>query len=102
MRKLKCFCDRYAVEADWTMRPWMRNLHFFELTVRCHGEAEQFLVAASELFHARDPSTGHELDKPLCVIAFEGEVASKTVRVIESQPRLSIRIPNRTNRLVRE
>ncbi len=102
MRKIMCFCDRCAVAADWTMRPWTQDLRYFELAVRCHGETEQFLVAASEFFQARDPSTGRELATPLYVIAFEGEGTSKTVRVIESRPDLSLRIPDWTNRLARE
>lgn len=103
MRKLMCFCDRCAVPADWTLQPWMQNLRFFDLTITCHGEVERFLVAASELLHARDPSTGREPSTPLYIIAFEGETASKNVRVIESiPPDLSIRIPNYTNRLGRE
>jgi hypothetical protein len=103
MRKLVCFCDRCAVAANWTLRPSRRNVRFFDLTVFCHGKAESFLVAASELMHARDTSTGRELSSPLYVIAFEGGEASKRVRVIETIPQnLSVRIYNRSNRLVGE
>jgi hypothetical protein len=103
MRKLVCFCDRCAVAAEWTLRPSSRNVRFFDLTVSCHGEAERFLVAASDLMHARDPSTGRELLSPLYIIAFEGERPSTRIRVIESVPQnLSIRIHNQSNRLVGE
>jgi hypothetical protein len=86
MRKLVCFCDRCAVAAEWTLRPSNRNVRFFDLTVSCHGEAERFLVAASDLMHARDPSTGRELLSPLYIIAIEGERPSTRVRVIKSVP----------------
>jgi len=100
MRKLACFCDRCAIPAEWAMHPSRRNSRFFDLAITCHGETEYFLVAASELIHARDASTGRELTSPLTVIAFEDERPSKRVRVIETIPRnLSIRIPNHTNRL---
>lgn len=99
MRKLACFCDRCAVSADWKLLPSKRNGRFFDLTVTCHGESERFLVAASDLIHARDPKTGFEMTTPLYVIAFEGERPNRDVRVIETLPRnLSIRIPNYTNR----
>jgi hypothetical protein len=100
MRKLACYCDRCAIPAYWTMRPSKRNSRFFDLAITCHGETENFLVAASELMHARDASTGRELASPLTIIAFEGERPSKRVRVIETLPKnLSIRIVNHTNRL---
>jgi len=103
MRKLMCFCDRCAAAADWTLRPSSRNVRFFDLAVSCHGEAERFLVAASDLMHARDPSTGRELLSPLYIIAFEGEQPSRRIRVIETvSQNLSIRIYNQSNRLVRE
>jgi hypothetical protein len=103
MRKIMCFCDRCAVAAEWTLRPWKQNFRYFELIVTCHGETERFLVATAELFHARDPSSGRETTKPLYVIAFEDETARSSVRVIESPPAdLSIRLSNRTNRVVRE
>jgi len=103
MRKLACFCDRCAVPADWTMRPSKRNLRYFDLTVRCHGGSENFLVAATELVHARDASTGRELTTPLCIIAFEGERPSKRVRVIETvSPNLFTRLFNHTNRFAGE
>ncbi|WP_036258723.1 hypothetical protein [Methylocapsa aurea] len=103
MRKLICFCDHCAIAAEWSLRPAKRNLRFFDLVVSCHGEAESFLVAASDLLYARDPATGREISAPLYVIAFEGERPSKRTRVIETLPQdLSIRIPNYTNRLVRE
>jgi hypothetical protein len=102
MRKLVCFCDRCAIPAEWAMHPSRRNSRFFDLAITCHGETEYFLVAASELIHARDASSGRELTSPLTVIAFEDERPSKRVRVIETLPRnLSIRIPNHTNRLTR-
>jgi len=103
MRKLLCFCDRCAVAAGWTLRPSSRNIRFFDLTVSCHGEAERFLVSASDLMHARNPWTGRELLSPLHIIAFEGERPSTRIRVIESVPQnLSIRIYNQSNRLVGE
>jgi hypothetical protein len=103
MRKLVCFCDRCAVAANWTLRPSNRNVRFFDLTVFCHGEAERFLVAASDMMHARDPSTGRELLSPLYVLAFDGEQPSKRIRVIETIPQnLSIRIYNHSNRLMGE
>jgi hypothetical protein len=78
----------------------MRNLRYFDLTVRCHGETERFLVAASELAHLRDPSTGRELTTPLCIIAFEGARPSKRVRVIETvPPNLFTRLFHHSNRL---
>jgi hypothetical protein len=66
------------------LRPSSRNIRFFDLVITCHGEAEHFLVAASDLMHARDPSTGRELGSPLYVIAFVGEQPSKRIRVIET------------------
>jgi hypothetical protein len=103
MRKLVCFCDRCAAAASWTLRLSRRNVRFFDLTISCHGEAENFLVAASELIHARDPLTGRELLSPLYIIAFEGERPSTRVRVIETIPQnLSIRIHNNSNRLAGE
>lgn len=103
MRKLVCFCDRCAIAADWTLQPSRRNRRFFDLTVTCHGESEQFLVAASELLHVRDAASGREPSKPLYVIAFEAETPRKGIRVIESLPvGLSIRITNPTNRLLGE
>jgi hypothetical protein len=72
---------------------------FFDLAVTCHGETEKFLVAASELMHLRDPSTGREVLSPLYVVAFEGAQASKRVRVIQTSPNLFIRLMNATNRL---
>ncbi|MGA2639148.1 hypothetical protein [Methylocella sp.] len=103
MRKLACFCDRCAIAAEWSLRPSKRNVRFFDLTVSCHGEAEQFRVAASELIHAHDGTTGRELTTPLYVTAFEGERPSQRVRLIQSEePYLSIRIRNHTNRLMGE
>jgi hypothetical protein len=103
MRKLMCFCDRCAVPADWSLRPWKQNLRYFDLTIKCHGELEQFLVAASEFVHvSRDPSSGRDITRPLYVIAFEGEIARKTIRVIEAATGASIRLANNTNRQVRD
>jgi hypothetical protein len=84
MRKLLCYCDRCAVEADWSLCPSRRNSRFFDLVLKCHGEEEKFLVAATDLVRPRDPSTGKEIQSPLYVIAFEGEQASAQVRVIQS------------------
>lgn len=101
MRKLACFCDRCAVPAEWSLRPSKRNSRFFDLTVSCHGEAEKFLVASSELLYPRDPATGREAQTPLYII--EGERPNKRVRLImNDQPYLSIRVPNPTNRLMGE
>lgn len=103
MRKIMCFCDRCAVAAEWTLRPWRQNFRYFELTVECHAEAERFLVATQELLHARDPSSGREATEPLYVIAFEKETPRVSVRILEPpQANLSIRLTNHTNRLVRE
>jgi hypothetical protein len=75
----------------------------FRLTVSCHGEDEYFLLAKSDLLHAREPSSGQEMTSPLYVIAFQCEQTSKRIRVIETIPQnLSIRIWNHTNRLVGE
>ncbi len=103
MRKLACYCDRCAIEADWNLRPSTRNSSFFDLILKCHGEEEKFLVAATDLVRPRNPSTGTEIQSPLFVIAFEGEKASVQVRVIQNvQPNLSIRIFNNSNRLMGE
>jgi hypothetical protein len=103
MRKVACFCDRCALPADWTMRPSRRNMRFFDLAVTCHGETEKFLVAASELMHARDAATGRETVSPLYVIAFEGAQPSKRVCVIQTvSPNLLTRLINPTNRLMGE
>jgi hypothetical protein len=102
MRKVACFCDRCAVPADWTMRPSRRNVRFFDPAVTCHGETEKFLVAGSELMHARDPATGRETLSPLYVIAFEGAQPNTRVRVIQTTPSLLIRLMNATNRLMGE
>jgi len=100
MRKVACFCDRCAIPADWTMQPSKRSSRFFDLAVTCHGETEKFLIAASDLVHAREPVTGRELITPLYIIAFEDERPSKRVRVIETlTASFSIRITNLTNRL---
>lgn len=103
MRKIMCFCDRCAVAAEWILRPWRQNFRYFELIIKCHGEAERFLIATPELLHARDPSSGREATEPLYVIAFEDEATRTSVRIIESPPaNLSIRLSNPTNRTARE
>lgn len=103
MRKLACYCDRCAVEADWNLRPSKRNARFYDLFISCHGEVETFLVATSDLIHARDSSTGTEIKSPLYVIAFDGAQARAQTRVIESPlPKLSVRILNNSNRLMGE
>jgi hypothetical protein len=103
MRKLACYCDRCTIPAEWSLRPSQRNVRFFDHTVSCHGEAEQFLVSALELLYPRDPATGREVETPLYVIAFEGAEPCRRVRLImNDQPYLSIRIKNPTNRLMGE